>query len=158
MDSTPTTCGEPIRFYDPVGPYGWLSNFSPHAIIIDGSVYPTVEHYFQTQKFCEFNRRSAVAGAKSPSEAKRLAKEWQKFRRDDWSHVRDSVMEMALEAKFRQHANLRSLLISTDLRTLIEDSSDDSYWGVGPGGTGQNRLGEILMRLRHRLRNAERLL
>lgn len=40
-----------IDFYEPAGTYGAFSNFFETPITIDGLIYPTVEHYFQTQKF-----------------------------------------------------------------------------------------------------------
>ena len=32
------------------GEYAFLSNFYPSTFILDGKIYPTVEHYFQAQK------------------------------------------------------------------------------------------------------------
>lgn len=42
---------QPIYFYRKNEPYGFMSNFYPSAIQVDGKAYPTVEHYFQSQKF-----------------------------------------------------------------------------------------------------------
>ena len=50
MDFNETLVDE-IRFYHPDNPHGWLSNFSPHGFHLDGHDWPTVEHYFQAQKF-----------------------------------------------------------------------------------------------------------
>lgn len=40
-----------IYFYKVWQPYGCFSNFSPHGIQIRGTYWPTVEHYYQAQKF-----------------------------------------------------------------------------------------------------------
>jgi hypothetical protein len=32
-------------------PYGCFSNLSPHPVSLDGETWPTVEHFFQAQKF-----------------------------------------------------------------------------------------------------------
>jgi ribA/ribD-fused uncharacterized protein len=57
----------------------------------------------------------------------------------------------ALRCKFAD-PELQVLLLSTGLRTLIENSPHDSYWGCGRDGKGENRLGVILMRVREDLR------
>lgn len=40
-----------IKFYSEKDEYGFLSNFFLDNIIIDGKVFPTVEHYFQSKKY-----------------------------------------------------------------------------------------------------------
>ena len=57
-------------------------------------------------------------------------------------------MYKALQAKFYQHKRLGQQLRDTGDRDLIEHSPYDSYWGDGGDGTGKNRLGLLLMRLR----------
>ena len=42
---------EPIYFFGEDGPYRELSNFYPCGFEEDGVCWPTVEHYFQAQKF-----------------------------------------------------------------------------------------------------------
>lgn len=53
--------------------------------------------------------------------------------------------------KFRQHPDLRTILLSTGTARLIYADADDPYWGAGPGGTGQNQLGRTLVEVRDRL-------
>jgi len=60
----------------------------------------------------------------------------------------------ALRAKFTQHADLRTLLLATGDAQLVEHTTNDSYWGDGGDGSGKNRLGQLLMRLRDELRAA----
>ena len=61
-------------------------------------------------------------------------------------------MYVALYAKFTQHERLRWLLLDTGERKLIEHTSHDSYWGDGGDGSGQNKLGQLLMKVRDELR------
>ena len=42
---------EPIYFYGQTGPYACFSNFAPYTFELDSQYWPTVEHYFQAQKF-----------------------------------------------------------------------------------------------------------
>jgi len=58
-----------------------------------------------------------------------------------------------MHQKFRQHPDLRTMLLSTGTARLIYADADDSYWGTGPGGTGQNLLGRTLVEVRDRLMN-----
>lgn len=57
----------------------------------------------------------------------------------------------ALRAKFAAHPAIRKTLLDTGSATLIEHTEKDRYWGDGGDGTGKNRLGVLLMRLRDEL-------
>jgi N-glycosidase YbiA len=59
-------------------------------------------------------------------------------------------MLYALRLKFKTPA-ARDLLISTNDRPLVESSPYDYYWAAGQDGTGQNRLGHLLMQVRAEL-------
>ncbi|HSD85164.1 MAG TPA: NADAR domain-containing protein, partial [Anaerolineae bacterium] len=56
--------------------------------------------------------------------------------------------------KFEANAELREVLLSTADEELVEDSPTDAYWGCGAQRTGQNKLGQILMEVRTRLRSS----
>jgi ribA/ribD-fused uncharacterized protein len=71
--------------------------------------------------------------------------------RKDWNAVKDDIMYDAVLAKFSQHEELRSLLLKTADATLIEHTTNDSYWADGGDGSGKNMLGQILMRIRKEL-------
>ncbi len=43
-----------ILFFVAADEYGDFSNFSRHGVELDGRYWPTVEHYFQAQKFTDF--------------------------------------------------------------------------------------------------------
>lgn len=55
--------------------------------------------------------------------------------------------------KFRQHPDLRTILLSTGTARLIYADADDPYWGAGRDGMGQNQLGKTLAEVRDRLMN-----
>lgn len=71
--------------------------------------------------------------------------------REDWEEVKDEVMYEAVLAKFKQHADIRDLLLGTGDAEIIERTENDRYWGDGGDGNGLNRLGEILMTVREEL-------
>ncbi len=72
--------------------------------------------------------------------------------RPDWEEIKDEVMYRAVLAKFKAYAELTELLLSTRQEEIIEKSTKDYYWGCGADGTGKNRLGKILMKVREDLR------
>jgi ribA/ribD-fused uncharacterized protein len=136
-------------------PFGEFSNFSPHPLRLKDRLWPTVEHYFQAQKFAGTEHEEIIRAATSPMIAARMGRSRSRPLRLDWETVKDDIMREALQAKFTQHENLRELLIGTESRLLVEHTTNDRYWADGGDGTGQNRLGILLMELRANL-TAER--
>ena len=141
-----------IEFYKIGDAYGEFSNFAPYPIFMDGERWPTSEHYFQAQKFREDEHREAIRQVASPMIAARMGRSRKRMLRPDWEAVKNDVMRAAILAKFTQHEELRSLLLSTGDAVLVEHSPNDGYWGDGGDGSGQNMLGEILMATREGLR------
>ena len=141
-----------ILFYRVNELYGEFSNFSPHPIELNEKVWPTSEHYFQAQKFVDTEHVEAVRLAKSPMVAARMGRSRERPLRVDWETAKDDIMREALQAKFTQHPTLRSLLLKTGDVELVEHTKNDRYWADGGDGTGENRLGQLLMELREQLR------
>ena len=140
-----------IKFFSKSETHHEFSNFARFPIEIDGVVWPSTEHYYQAQKFTDLELQEKIRSAKNPVIAKKLAQKHGNKARTDWAEAKDAVMERAVRAKFEQHAGLRELLLSTGDEDLAEAALNDYYWGVGEDGTGQNRLGLLLMRLRAEL-------
>ena len=141
-----------ICFYSTRAEYGWMSNFSAHGVDLDGRYWPTVEHYFQAQKFLGHAHAERIAAARRPHDAARLGRERSVPLREDWEQVKDEVMRRAVRRKFEMHADIRELLIGTGDEELVENAPGDYYWGCGADGTGRNMLGRILMQVRAELR------
>lgn len=141
-----------IRFYRTGDAYGFLSNFSPHPFVLGSRMWPTVEHYFQAQKFAGTPDEEAVRTAPTPLAAAQMGRSRRRRVRSDWLAVRDDVMREAVLAKFTQHGELCEALLATREAELVEHTTYDDYWGDGTDGKGQNRLGEILADVRSELR------
>jgi ribA/ribD-fused uncharacterized protein len=160
-----------ITFFSVEKRYGEFSNFYPSSITIDNVLYPTVEHYYQVQKFNDQEYREIIRQASTPYKAKILASQrivggydWRTVLnttiktylqkgvkiREDWEKVKEKIMLKGLEIKF-QHPRLKKMLLKTKDAKLIENSPTDYYWGVGASGTGKNRLGILLMQVRESL-------
>lgn len=142
-----------IKFYDSNQSYYQFTNFYPAPITmtVNGQtfVFPTSEHYYQAMKYAnDSNWQSHILTIIS-NPLPRSAFEYTRKNVFDQSFhsKKDKVMYDAVFAKFTQHPNLAKILKSTKTYTLIEDSPFDSYWGIG-NGTGQNKLGKILMAVR----------
>ena len=162
-----------LRFYKSWDVNGALSNFSPHPIdapLVWGgreddderetAEWPTVEHFYQAQKFggvddpAATSAMEAIRAAASPEEAARIGRTLQRTNpsliRPDWDECKERVMRAALRAKLTRHAAPRNLLLGSRAAGLcvLEDSPTDAVWGVGRDGTGGNLLGRLLMELR----------
>jgi len=142
-----------IRFYRVNDKYGCFSNFSKHGFDLEGKYWPTSEHYFQAQKFVGSIYEEEIREAKSPMDAARKGRDRNKPLRADWEQVKDKVMEKAVLQKFMSNIDIREILISTSIEEIIEETTDDYYWGCGSDGTGKNVLGKILMEVRSILKS-----
>ena len=143
--------------------FGFLSNFYLSNIHLEATVWPSAEHFYQSQKSFEQDYQLAIHGAKTPGQAKRLGaspdmprkvsqQSWfrrkSKKPRSDWDAIKLEVMRRAVRAKFGQNRDLCKLLLATGSFELVEDSVSDAFWGIGSDGQGQNWLGRILMEVR----------
>src|SRR5262249_35338744 len=143
-----------IRFYSKSNTHREFSNFAPFPIDLDGERWPNVEHYYQAQKFADPELKAMIRDADEPISAKALAEVHRNKIRPDWSAVRDSVMEHAVRRKFELHPSLREVLFATGDEDIVEAVPMEYCWGIGRDGTGQNKLGKIVERIRAELRAA----
>ncbi|MBW4522624.1 MAG: NADAR family protein [Scytolyngbya sp. HA4215-MV1] len=134
-------------------PYGCFSNFSPHGFMLDELYWATSEHYFQAQKFVGTPHLEKVRQMRSPKDAANMGRNRALPLRSDWEQVKDEVMRKAVLQKFKTHADIREILLATGDEALVENAPGDYYWGCGKEGTGQNKLGQILVEVRAILRN-----
>jgi ribA/ribD-fused uncharacterized protein len=141
-----------IEFSSKTPLYNEFSNFYPAPFVIGVVTWPTVEHYFQAQKFPgDSDLQSAILSAQTPAAAKKLGRTKTTHFRQDWEEVKEMIMLEALQAKFEQNQDLAALLKSTGTVPLKEKAAWDSYWGTGKTGNGRNRMGELLMIVRQGL-------
>jgi ribA/ribD-fused uncharacterized protein len=142
---------EPLYFYTKTMPFWGLSNFSPPGVELNGVYWPTVEHFFQAQKFLDPGVQERIRQAATPKQARSLGQSRTFALRPDWDEFREEVMLKGLRLKFR-NPSARELLLSTGQRMLVESSPFDYFWAAGQDGSGQNRLGHLLVQVRHELR------
>jgi hypothetical protein len=115
--------------------------------------------------------------AKSPMDAATLGRDKTKPLREDWDrpfkpptklaltivddgrgqanvidYFKDWVMFCVVHSKFAQNQDIKTILLNSGERPIIENTDFDPYWGWGCSRTGVNRLGKILMAVRAQLR------
>ena len=98
--------------------------------------------------------RKSIRKAEKPIIAKNLADKNKAAIRPDWDAIKDEVMYRAVRRKFELHPELKAMLLATGDEEIIEAAPTDTYWGVGRDGTGLNKLGKIIARIREELRAA----
>jgi ribA/ribD-fused uncharacterized protein len=143
---------EEINFYRNKGENGWMSNFFPARIEIDGVKYITIEHYYQSKKAKTIRYEAWIANAPTPYLAA-VAGRALRADRDEidlkwWEENKVDIMRRALRTKFKQHPDLARLLDMTGDAVLHEDSPTDKFWGK----KGKDMLGKLLMEIRDELR------
>ena len=137
-------------------PYGAFSNLYPSTVTYESRTYPSAEHAYQAGKPRTDAVREWLLSAPSPALLAMAAHglyTWDIAQ--NWSAIKMDRMRGVLRAKFRQHADLRALLESTDDSRLVEaprvDNPPNRFWGE-VNGRGRNMLGVLLMELRDELR------
>lgn len=140
-----------IYFYTTKDEHGYCSNFSAHGIEVERKFWPTVEHYFQAQKFTDSSYQEKICRALTAKNALTLGHARKIPLRENWDDIKDDVMYFAVKKKFSTHPKIKEKLLATFPEDIIESSPYDYYWGCGQDASGQNKLGKILMRVREEL-------
>jgi ribA/ribD-fused uncharacterized protein len=148
--------GSTIKFYrSNEKPYGAFSNLLRRPITFEGVTYPTAEHAYQAGKAAKATVRDWILAAPTPALAAMAAHglyTWDIV--PNWAAIKFDRMRRVLRAKFTQHADLATLLLSTGEAYLVEagrvDNAVNRLWGE-VNGKGQNMLGVMLMELRAEL-------
>ena len=161
---------EPVFFFSgnpALNEYKEFSNMYEAPMQIEGTTFPTVEHYYQWTKARTFGDAAAQAKilkTSSPKTVKALGKKVQGFNDETWSEKKDGVMATALKAKFMQHPDLLKKLRETGTRRIAEADPRGKYWGIGTSAEtskakdperwpGKNRMGALLEALRSELKD-----
>jgi ribA/ribD-fused uncharacterized protein len=157
---TPPTSGA-------IGPHV-LSQWYPAPFEVDGTPYPTAEHFMMAAKARLFGDQAtlaAILGTGDPHQAKKLGRQVQGFISEIWERECFELVIQGNLAKFSQNPDLGQYLQQTGAQVLVEASPHDRIWGIGLGAEeaqnrspatwpGLNRLGFALMETRSRLRDS----
>jgi ribA/ribD-fused uncharacterized protein len=132
-----------------------FSNLYPSPVQFEGKLYPTAEHAHQAGKARKAEVRDWILSAPSLALVAMAAHglyTWEVI--PNWTEIKFDRMRRVLQAKFEQHAELRTILLSTRRARLVEAgtvaNAVNRLWGK-VNGVGQNMLGVMLMELRAEL-------
>ncbi|MFF3228182.1 NADAR family protein [Nocardia suismassiliense] len=148
---------------------GCLSQWWPAAFTVDGRTFPTAEHYMMWRKatlFGDTETADRILRAAHPHQAKALGRTVRDFDESAWTAHRYQIVVTGSAAKFSQHGDLKTYLLSTGSRVLVEASPVDRVWGIGLTADdpraedpsqwrGLNLLGFALMDARTTLRESQ---
>ncbi len=141
-----------IEFYKEFGELGYLANYSNHGFTKNGIFYKTVEHYYQSEKFSDPDIKNKIINADTPKEASNIGRDRSLKRIDDFKSIKNQVMFEGILEKFRQHRDISYKLIETRNRGIAEATVDEYYWGIGKDKSGKNVIGDILVKVRERIK------
>ena len=133
-----------------------------HPFEEDGVVYPTAEHYMMAGKAKVFEDQEhweKIIACETAAEAKKLGRQVRNFEAAVWEEHRCPIVIQGNQLKFEQHEELKTFLLGTKQRVLVEASPRDRIWGIGLGKNsekaqhpstwrGLNLLGFCLMEVR----------
>ncbi|GGV74703.1 hypothetical protein GCM10010294_38440 [Streptomyces griseoloalbus] len=143
-----------------------LSQWWPSPFTVDGVTYASAEHWMMAAKARLFEdpeaERRALA-AEHPAQAKKAGRLVRGFDEAIWRRERFGIVVEGSVHKFTAHQDLRTFLLNTGDRVLVEASPVDRVWGIGLAANdagaadperwrGPNLLGFALMEARTLLR------
>lgn len=134
--------------------------------LVEGITYTSAEHWMMAQKALLFDDHVSfdkILVAKTPAKAKNLGRKVQNFDLELWKKKCFDVVTAGNVHKFGQDPDLKTFLLNTQDRVLVEASPLDPIWGIGLAASdpkaqdpeqweGLNLLGFALMAARDILR------
>jgi ribA/ribD-fused uncharacterized protein len=138
----------------------WVAPFE-----IEGQRYASAEHWMMAEKarlFGDEVARIKILAASSPGQAKSFGRTVNGFDEQVWQAHRFGIVVAGNLAKFSQHEALKTFLLTTGNKVLVEASPVDRIWGIGMSvddpqvenpeeWRGMNLLGFALMVVREQL-------
>ncbi|KAI0265889.1 DUF1768-domain-containing protein [Gloeopeniophorella convolvens] len=136
------------------GPGGRAPVLAFNGVMYEDELYPTALHLFEALKFYEHRPDIAdrIRECARVEDVAVISAQYEPDTRRDWGNIALMKMDEVLYYKFRQHGDLRNLLLDTYPADLVYSEPGDHFWGDG-AGAGRNELGNSLVRVRERLRN-----
>ena len=134
----------------------------------EGNIFLTAEHYMMYGKaklFGDTNAMKKVLSASNPGEAKAIGRAVNGFDNAMWDEHKFDLVVNANAAKFSSDEAMKSFLLNTQSRVLVEASPVDRIWGIGLAEDddvasipnkwkGENLLGFALMKVREQLQQS----
>lgn len=130
--------------------YRWLSNFAPATVKLDGVMYPSVENAYQAAKTVLPEERHPFIICNA-NEAKKLGRSV--TMRNGWDSMKEEIMLDLLIQKYTIPEYQQRLMATGEVLLSEGNYWNDRYWGVDlRTGKGENRLGQLIMKVREMMR------
>lgn len=128
--------------------YRWLSNFTPCVIPLNGRLYHSVEHAYQSAKSHDDNWKSYCEDQRNPARKVKTESRYITLI-PNWDLIKVAVMSELLKKKYSQ-IPFKGMLKDTGEELIQEGNTwNDTFWGVDLiTGKGQNVLGKLIMYVR----------
>ena len=144
-----------------------FSQWFPSPFSVNGIAFPTAEHWMMWNKAILFGDKQTaeeIIRAEKPAVAKELGRKVKNFDPVQWTAASFALVIKGNQYKFEQHQKMKTVLISTGSKILVEASPFDTIWGIGMAKDhpdagnpykwkGTNLLGFALMEVREQLRS-----
>jgi len=144
---------------------GIYSQWYKAEMIINGNKYNTCEQYMMHQKALLFEDEevaNAVMREPNPKAQKALGRKIRNFDDQKWKQNCMRIVYEGNLAKFSQNPELKTALLSTGNKILVEASPLDFIWGIGmhfddegvdnpANWKGTNLLGQAITLVKHEL-------
>lgn len=146
---------------------GVFSNWAKFSFTLDNIEWNCVEQFMMAEKALLFGDNETyelILKTSDPKKQKALGRSVKNFDAAIWSEKARDLVYRGLVEKFKQNQELKTLLLSTGDKIIVEASPFDKIWGIGMDHLnplalnqatwdGTNWLGELTMRAREELRN-----
>lgn len=136
------------------GIYRFLSNTYPARIVLDGKVYPSVEHAYKAYRWKPESRSYFETCTSLEAIAYNRNHDPDGLTQTEWGAIKVSHMVFLQKQKYDviQNPELHKKLLETGQKYLEETNWwHDRFWGVDEYGVGENMLGKVLMETRQGL-------
>jgi ribA/ribD-fused uncharacterized protein len=143
-----------------------FSQWYPSPFAVDGKLYQTAEHWMMANKaklFGDDEIFEKILRVEKPGEVKDLGRRIKGFDEAKWNAHKVEIVRQGNIHKFSQNVQLKTFLINTGDRIIVEASPTDIIWGIGLTQDapevenpytwrGENLLGFAIMEARDFLR------
>ena len=111
-----------------------FSQWWPSPFEVNGEHFATAEHWMMAEKARLFKAdtiRSKILATGKPGAAKALGRQIEHFDAQVWDENKYDIVVQGSLHKFSQNEALRTFLVQTGERVLVEASPVDKIWGIG---------------------------
>ena len=144
-----------------------FSQWFPATFTVNGILYPTAEHWMMVKKaelFHDEDMVKEILAAEKPAVAKELGRKVKNFDPEKWKALSYEIVVEGNKHKFSQNESMKTFLIYTGKKVIVEAAPRDTIWGIGLSQNnydamnpfkwrGTNLLGFALMEVRDFIKN-----